>query len=295
MTKVVSLINLKGGVGKTSTTIQLAECLALEYKKKVLVVDLDPQTNATISLIDEEDWLKLDKNNQTLFNLFNDKLNRTNDFDINKAIQRRVSNLAINNLDLLPSSLRFIEIQDRLSDIANQTYYMENPMEVLKNAITKHLANYDFVLIDCPPNLGFVTKNGMEISDYYFIPTIPDTLSTYGIPQIIKTISEYSSKRNLKIKCLGLVITKYVSISSAHKRGKETLPARFKNIFDELKIEPAPVFKTFIPQANKLAEAVDLTETPRSFKQKYGTSKSGDRYIYEYIFELTEEFLKYVG
>ncbi|MHB8335784.1 MAG: hypothetical protein ACYDEE_00005, partial [Ignavibacteriaceae bacterium] len=92
----------------------------------------------------------------------------------------------------------------------------------------------------------------------------------------------------------GVFMTKYVSISSAHKRGKDTLPVRFKNIFNELKIEPAPVFKTFIPQANKLAEAVDLTETPRSFKQKYGTSKSGDRYIYEYIFELTEEFLRYV-
>lgn len=294
MTKVVSLINLKGGVGKTSTTIQLAECLSLEHNKRVLVVDLDPQTNATISLIDEEDWLELDRKNQTLFNLFNDKLKRTNDFDIEKSIQRRVSNLSIKNLDLLPSSLRFIDIQDRLAEISSQTYYMENPMEVLKNAIMKYLPNYEYVLIDCPPNLGFVTKNGMEISDYYFIPTIPDTLSTYGIPQIIKTINDYSAKRNLKIKCLGLVITKYVSNSSAHKRGKETLPIRFKKIFDDLKITPAPVFDTVIPQANKLAEAVDLTETPRTFKQKYGTTKSGDRYIYEYIYELTEEFLKYV-
>src|SRR5690606_27905035 len=82
MAKVVSLINLKGGVGKTSTTVQLAECLSLEYGKRVLVIDLDPQTNATISLIDEEEWEKLDKNNQTLFNLFNDKLNRTKVFDV---------------------------------------------------------------------------------------------------------------------------------------------------------------------------------------------------------------------
>lgn len=296
MAKVVSLINLKGGVGKTSTTVQLAECLALEHNKRVLVVDLDPQTNATISLIEEDAWEILDKNNQTLFNLFNDKINRTTEFDINKSIQRGVSNLSIANLHLLPSSIRFIDIQERLPEISSQTHYMENPMEVLKNAVIKNLPDYEYVLIDCPPNLGFITKNGMEISDYYLIPTIPDTLSTYGIPQIIKSITDYSFKRNLKIKCLGLLITKYISISPAHKRGKDALPARFKKMFETLNIEPAPVFNTVIPQATKLADAVDIeNQSPRTFKQKYGTTKSGDRYIYEYIFELTEEFLRYVG
>jgi chromosome partitioning protein len=101
MTTVVSIINLKGGVAKTTTTIQLAECLASEFSKKVLVIDLDPQTNATIALIGEEKWEKLDKQKQTLFYLFNDKLERTSFFNIHEAIQPCVSNLKLPYLSLL--------------------------------------------------------------------------------------------------------------------------------------------------------------------------------------------------
>ena len=111
---VVSLINLKGGVAKTTTTVQLAECLASEYGKKVLVIDLDPQTNATISLIAEEKWEELKDNNLTLYHLFHDKLEHTELFDIEQAFQKRVSNLRLRNLDLLASSIQFIdETSDR--------------------------------------------------------------------------------------------------------------------------------------------------------------------------------------
>jgi chromosome partitioning protein len=74
---VVSLINLKGGVGKTTTTVQLAECLVSEHEKRVLVIDLDPQTNATISLIDESKWAELNERGQTIAQLFLDKLDNT--------------------------------------------------------------------------------------------------------------------------------------------------------------------------------------------------------------------------
>ncbi len=112
MAKIVSIINLKGGVAKTTTTVQLAECLASEFGKKVLVIDLDPQTNATISLIGEDKWEAIDNQGQTLFHLFNDKLRNTSTFNIRKALQRGVSNLELNSLSLLASSIRFIDIQD---------------------------------------------------------------------------------------------------------------------------------------------------------------------------------------
>jgi chromosome partitioning protein len=295
MPKIISLINLKGGVAKTTTTIQIAECLSSEFGKKVLVIDLDPQTNATIALIDETEWEKLDKQQQTLFHLFNDKLDKTNHFDIHQALQKGVSNLKIPNLHLLASSIKFIDIQDRISEIPDRTGYAINPMEVLKAAIHAELGHYNYVLIDCPPNLGFITRNGIEISDYYLIPTIPDTLSTYGIPQIINTIYKFSTQRPLKIKCLGLVITKFASNSTAHARGMRSLPARFAKIFQDLSLPPAPIFATVMPQANATAEAMEFTNTPRSFKQKYGTSASGGRYLHEYVTELTREFIKYVG
>jgi len=293
MSIVVSVINLKGGVAKTTTTVQLAECLASEYNKKVLVIDLDPQTNATIALINEEKWEELDKSGKTLFQLFYDKVEKTKEFNIEEAIQKNVSNLNIKHLDLLPSSIRFIDIQDRLSEISEKTCFSLNPMEVLKNSIQKFLPNYDYVLIDCPPNLGFITRNGIEISDYYLIPTISDTLSTYGIPQIVKTINEFSSSRHLKIKCLGLIITKFDSRSNSHSVGKRNLPARFNTIFEKLEIPPGRIFETIMPQANATAEAMEFTNDVSSFKQKYGRSKSGDRYLYEYVQELTREFISY--
>lgn len=295
MVKVISVINLKGGVGKTTTTVQLAECLASEFSKRVLVIDLDPQTNATITLIDEDKWEELDSQNRTLFHLFNDKLENKNTFDLPSAIQRGVSNLRLSRLDLLASSIRFIDIQDRINEIPAKVHHTINPMEVLKSAVFDTLKNYDYVLIDCPPNLGNITKNGIEISDFFFIPTIPDTLSTYGIPQIVKNIHQFASYRKLGIKCLGLVVTKYASNSSAHKRGISSLPARFAQIFAELQISAAPVFKTIIPQANATAEAMEFSTKPSTFREKYGRSKSGDRYLYEYVIDLTREFMSYVG
>ena len=295
MTKIISIINLKGGVGKTTTTVQLAECLVSEFSKKVLVIDLDPQTNATIALIGEDKWGKVSKLKQTLFHLFNDKLEKTSNFKIREALLHGVSNLKLQSLSLLSSSIDLIDIQDRISDISSQTGYALTPMEVLKTVIYDELNQFDYVLIDCPPNLGFITRNGIEISDYYLIPTIPDTLSTYGIPQIVKKIQDFKLQRpQLKIQCLGLVITKFISTSKSHERVKENLPARFESIFKELKISPSPVFDRWIPQANATAESMSFDDESSTFRLKYGRTKSGDNYLYEYVIELTKEFIRRV-
>jgi chromosome partitioning protein len=293
MAVVVSIINLKGGVAKTTSTVQIAECLSSQFSKKVLVIDLDPQTNATISLIPEESWEDLDGAGNTLFQLFSDKLEKTSLFQLENALQKGVSNLGIPRLHLLPSSIRFIDIQDRIAEIPAKTGFALNPMELLKNAVYPILDDYDYVLIDCPPNLGFITRNGIEISDYYLIPTIPDTLSTYGIPQIVKTIHQFTEDRPLKIQCMGLVITKFDSRSRSHARGLHNLPVRFSKIFDDLGIDEAPIFETVMPQANATSEAMEFYNEPSTFKQKYGRSKSGGRYLYEYVEELTQEFIDY--
>jgi chromosome partitioning protein len=151
MVKVISIINLKGGVAKTTTTVQLAECLASEFSKRVLVIDLDPQTNATVALIGEERWESVDQAGQTLFHLFADKLEGSSSLKIHDAIQRQVSNLSLSSLDLLCSSIKFIDIQDRVEDIASKTAHTIAPMEVLKTAVSDELQHYDYALIDCLP------------------------------------------------------------------------------------------------------------------------------------------------
>jgi len=267
MATIISLINLKGGVGKTTTCLALADILAYEYKYKVLVIDLDPQTNVTVSLIHQDEWEERDKNGLTLKQLFLDAQLDTSVFDPEKAIVRNVSNVSggIKGLDLLPSSLGLIEIQDKMAMIATTSNYTVKPTEILKKSIEPLLSEYDFVLVDCPPNLGTVTLNGIFISDYYIIPTIPDILSTYGIPQITNKVSRFAGKEGLKITPLGIVITKYRSNLTLHNTTIETLKSKHEND------ESFPrIFKTMIPLTGKAEEAADYNDMPNTLKQKYG-------------------------
>ena len=171
MATVISTINLKGGVGKTQMTVALGEFLTIQHDKKVLLIDLDPQTNATVSLIDQKLWRTKDQNGETLLQLFKDKLEKTSLFNIKQAIVKKVSNVGggIKNLDLLPSSLGLIDIQDSLPLISAGRFYVSSPVTILREAIAPVLDHYNFVLIDCPPNLGIITLNGIYISDYYLM------------------------------------------------------------------------------------------------------------------------------
>jgi len=196
MATVISTINLKGGVGKSTTTVAVAEMMSAEFGKKVLVIDLDPQTNATVMLIGEKKWRKLNDEGNTLAQLFKDALEPDSKrFDINNAIQQQVSNVEdVATLDLLPSSLDLIDVQDRLASMSSGRFYAENPVDILRRATRSIIDDYDVVLVDCPPNLGIITLNGLRISAGYIIPTIPDVLSTYGIPQIVSRVKQFRKR-----------------------------------------------------------------------------------------------------
>jgi len=285
MTKVVSTINLKGGVGKTQMTVALAEFLALLHSKKVLLIDLDPQTNATVSLIDENKWLVKDQKGETLLQLFKDKLEWTSKFDIRKVIIKNVSNVAggIRDLDLLPSSLGLISIQDSLPLIPAGRFYVTSPVTLLKEAISDVLEEYDFVLIDCPPNLGIITLNGIYISDYYLIPCIPDILSTYGIPQILDRLNNFTRETKIGITALGIVISMYRAQSRLHDSVIQDLRIRAS------RKEYPRIFDTVIPMSVRTAEAADVNASVNTLKQKYGYGR-----VFEDYEDLTREFLKYV-
>jgi len=284
-TKVISIINLKGGVGKTQMTVALAEFLAMEYEKRVLLIDLDPQTNATVLLMDEEEWLRKDQKGETLLQLFKDKLEGTSRFDINQAIKRRASNVGrgINNLDLLPSSLGLIEIQDSLPLISGKQFHLTTPVTILKEAISGILEEYDFVLIDCPPSLGIITLNGIYISDYYLIPCIPDILSTYGIPQILNRVENFKKVAKINIEPLGIVISMYRAQSRLHKTTIQELRNRAS------RGEYPRIFNTIIPLTVRSAEAADFNAEVNTLKQKYGYPT-----VYEDYQNLTRELLSYV-
>lgn len=278
MTIVISTINLKGGVGKTTTTVALAEVLAGEMGKRVLVIDLDPQTNATTMLIGEEEWGRLNKKEHTLARLFADALAAPADrtFNLDQTLQRGVSNIpSIKSLDLLPSSLELIDIQDRLGTMTSGPFFSEVPTDILRRAVRPILDEYDIVLIDCPPNLGLITLNGLRISTGYVIPTIPDILSTYGIDQIITRVKRFADNVGDRIEPLGIVISHFRVQTTLHK-------ATYKRLVDR---NNPRVFETVIPTRTDLAEAAEFLQPVATLRQKYGPSVELYRSLAEEIWE----------
>ena len=280
MTKIVSFINLKGGVGKTTTAVNVAATLA-NRGKRVLLIDLDPQTNATVSVIDQQEWEKRHAAKQTLYHLFEDMLKGTNNFNIDNAIMTNVG--GINGLDLLPSSLYLVEIQDEIPDMDNKAYVSH--VDVLGNAISQVASNYEFIIIDCPPNLGAITLNGISISDYYIVPTVPDILSKIGISLIFNRIDNFKKrKKTCEIKLGGIVFTKIDNRTNLHKSTMQEL--RQSSYKDS-------VFKAEFPQRISVAEApIDS----RPFITSQTAKRKADwRETQGFIEDITNEFLVNIG
>lgn len=266
--KVISFINLKGGVAKTTTTVGVATVLAGEKGKKVLVVDLDPQTNCTTMLIGEDEWKELNEQGYTLYTLFKDALGETSNFDLSRTLQKKVSGIRdVTTVDLIPSSLEMIDLQDRIAQVPQGKFYANNPTEIIKRALKPIINDYDYVLIDCPPNMGIITLNGLRISDGYIIPTIPDVLSTYGIPQIISRVEKFSDNIGENIECLGIVATKV--------RGQSTLHSRTLKMLQNEK--DAPMFDTIFYENNQIGEAAECVPI-NTLRQKWGYQGQFDRF-----------------
>ena len=275
-TNVLSFINLKGGVGKTTTAVAVAELLAHEERKHVLLVDLDPQTNATVTLISEEKWEAMDNQGRTVAQLFADRLNPHDPpkFDIENAIAQGVSTIndGIARLDLLPSSIRLIDLQDRIPMIALSGNFTTNPLEILRTALQPVIGRYDYVIIDCPPSLGTVTKNGLRISTGYVIPTIPDIVSTWGIYQIVDNVERFAKDIDRSIPALGIVATK-VQSNNLHRRVMDDLRAGRLGRFGEAgALAQPPMFERHIPQTVDVARGADVEADIRTFKGKYGAA-----------------------
>jgi chromosome partitioning protein len=287
MSTVVSIINLKGGVGKTTLTVALAEFIAVNHpRKKVLVIDLDPQSNSSAVLIGEDKWSEHVKAGHTLFTLFKDQLEDTATFDLNATIVKKASNLGggLTNLHVLPSSLEFIGIQDRIINISQTA--LIRPTDVLSSSLQVLLGGYDLVLIDCPPSLGLVTRNGLIMSDYFLIPVIPDRLSTWGIPEILSEMERFKRKTSAKLSPLGIVVSMYRSNVSRHSATVNELEANHRR-----KGWPR-VFRSKIPLAAKVADSTDWeAQGVNTLKQKYGWAGTSS---FESMTDVVEEFTSHV-
>ncbi len=250
MGKIIALANQKGGVGKTTTCINLASYVAV-MGKKVLVLDLDPQGNATSGLgIDKTEDLK------TIYDLISGDTN----------VEEVIKPTLIEGLDILPST---VDLAGAELDMVQ----MPQREKIIKGILDPLRERYDFIFIDCPPSLGLITVNALTACDSVIIPMQCEYYPLMGITQLMNTIRLIKFQLNPKIDVEGVVMT------MKDKRSNLT-----NQVSDEiLKFFGKKVFFTYIPRNIRLAEAPSHGEPIVVYEP---SSKGADAYL-----SLAEEFL----
>lgn len=194
--KVVSIINYKGGVGKTTITANLASEMACRGKR-VLVIDLDPQTNLTFSYMKVEEWSKTYEKEKTIKYWFDSIIDGTKPVPSFKDLIVRK-----NEVDLICSHLGLIDVDIELAaglSAGTERQHRNNFIKTysyIKNELNTLKGQYDIVLFDCPPNFSIVTKNALIASDYYIVPAKMDYLSTLGINQLKNHVTSLVNQYN---------------------------------------------------------------------------------------------------
>jgi chromosome partitioning protein len=250
MGKIIAFANQKGGVGKTTTCINLAAYIAV-MDKKVLIVDLDPQGNATSGL-------GIDKNNnmKTIYDLI------SGDTLINEVIQKTL----IEGLDIIPST---VDLAGAELDMVQ----MPQREKIIKGILDQVKDDYDFIMIDCPPSLGLITVNALTACNSVIIPMQCEYYPLMGITQLMNTIRLIKFQLNPTIDVEGVVMT------MKDKRSNLT-----NQVSDEiLKFFGKKVFFTYIPRNIRLAEAPSHGEPILIYEP---SSKGAEAYL-----SLAEEFL----
>ncbi|MBV8816218.1 MAG: ParA family protein [Verrucomicrobia bacterium] len=193
-TKVLAFINFKGGVGKTACAVNIAATLAKLHEKKVLVVDLDPQSNSSLWLMRPDQWREhVAKGRRSTFEIFDDAIQGKERFNFAESVVKGVVTwtgfVEVPQLHLLPASVELLKVEDRIHELRAPTVY-----RILERALKDHLGAYDYVFFDCPPNLYSTTKNAIFLSDSCIVPYIPDYLSLSGFQVLAEYIAELRGK-----------------------------------------------------------------------------------------------------
>lgn len=199
MAKVIAFINFKGGVGKTSNAVNLGAILARNFGKRVLLVDLDAQCNSTYWLLRHQERRAINEAPQrTTCQIFLDQLMGTRIFEFDEAVIRGVprsqgGNPHIATLDLLAAHVNLLEMEDRLSGRTFEPFFTFRDKE-----LRPHARQYDYVFLDCPPNIYNVAKNALYFADAFVIPYRPDFLSLSGLrvfASVVRTFQNQISGR----------------------------------------------------------------------------------------------------
>ncbi len=249
MGKVISVANQKGGVGKTTTTINLSTILA-KKGKKVMLIDADPQGNATSGVGAEKD---VDLS-------FYDIL--TNDTEIIDTLQKT----AIKNLEVCPSNINLAGAEVELVSMMSREQRLKEKLDIIKE-------RYDFVLIDCPPSLGLITLNAFTASDSVLIPVQCEYYALEGLGQLLNTINLVKKHLNKNIQIEGALLTMYdIRTNLSNQVVKEV-----KKYFED------KVYKTVIPRNVRLSEAPSYGLPITEYDPRSKGAKSYEKFAKEFL------------
>ena len=236
MGKTIAIANQKGGVGKTTTAINLSACLA-EAGKKVLVIDLDPQGNTTSGLGIDKESLE-----NTVYDLILDECSI-------KESMHKVEEIP--GLTVIPSDVDLAGAEVELLDVDGKEY-------ILKNAVDYVKQDYDYIIIDCPPSLNMLTINAMTTAESILVPIQCEYYALEGISQLITTIDLVKKRLNNKLKINGVVFTMYDARTNLSAQVVENVKEHVEQ----------HIYETVIPRNIRLAEAPSYGEPITVYDKK---------------------------
>lgn len=256
---VIAITNQKGGVGKTTTVLNVGVYLAT-FGKKVLLVDLDPQSNLTSGLG---------------FDPKNEETNNSYDILINKIEAKDcIQNTRIENLDIIPSNIELAGAEIEMVNVLSRENILKKALEQIKN-------DYEYVLIDCPPSLGLLTINGLVAASNVLIPVQAEYFALEGLGQLINSITMIKENINQSLEVGGVVLTMHDNRTNLSKDVEYEIRQFFKE----------KMFKTVIPRNVRLSEAPSHGLSI----YEYDRSSTGATAYNELTKEICERFGKSVG
>ena len=255
MGRVIAVANQKGGVGKTTTAINLSACLA-EKGQKVLAIDMDPQGNMTSGLgIDKDEVEK---------NIYDLMIGQAG---VDEVLQKE----AIENLDVIPTSIDLSAAEIELIGVDDKEFIIRNAVQPIKD-------DYDYIIIDCPPSLSMLTINAMTTADSVLVPIQCEYYALEGLSQLIHTVELVKERLNPVLEIEGVVFTMYDARTNLSLQVVE-------NVKDILKQN---IYKTIIPRNVRLAEAPSYG-MPINYYDKRSTGAESYRLLADEVIHRGDE------
>ncbi len=266
--KTIAFINFKGGVGKTATVVNLGATIAKYHQKRVLIVDLDPQCNSSLWLLQPEAWRDhISDVSRSTYQIFEDHIVGTHRFDFEQAVLRGVPYSygedggfsLLSHLDLLPASVEVLRLEDRLHQSKFALFFT-----YLQQALKPYQSSYDYIFLDCAPNLYTVTKNALFAADYCVVPYVPDYLSLSGFGILADEVEDFYERVSGSLtgrkrpKIAALIVSHYRKVGNVFEHAINELQIRTEQLRAEGKIHPrTALLEPYIRHDVKVAESTN--------------------------------------